>query len=200
LAGDGDTLHGLPIYTSGTSALGWWTMIHIVLVMAVSTACLIFSYYYLHASAPAWPPDGYGHPSWLLPGLATGALAVSGLLAYLALRSIRRGKQWQLKLWLTVALLCGGLYIALVLTSWRQDGISISEHAYGSIFLTLGWYQLTLVGCGMILAGVVLTQAWLGYFDHRRFLAVQNTAIYSAATAVNWLVVAAVLYVTPYTR
>ena len=200
LAGDGDSLHGLPVYTSGTSALGWWTMIHIVMVMAVSTACLIFSYYYLHGSAPAWPPDGYSRPSWLLPGLATAALAVAGLLAYLALRSIRRGDVGGLKLWLSGALIAGGLFIALALLGWQQDGISLGAHAYGSVFLTLGWYQVVLVAGGMILTGVVLVQAWLGYFDHRRFLAVQNAAIYTAAAAVNWLVLGAVLYVTPYVR
>ena len=45
--------------------------------------------------------------------------------------------------------------------------------------------------------GVVSVQAWLGYFDARRFLAIQNTAIYSAAAAVNWLILFAVLYGAP---
>jgi cytochrome c oxidase subunit I+III len=200
LAGDGSTLHGLPVYTSGTSALGWWTMIHIVLVMLVATVCLVFSYFYLYANAPAWPPEGYRQPGLLLPGLATLALGACGVMAYLALRGIRRGAQAQLKLWLTGALLCGGLFLGLVIAGWQRDGISISAHAYGSIFLTLGWYQVTLVVGGLVLLGVVLTQAWLGYFDARRFLAIQNTAIYCAAMAANWLVVFAVLYGAPFMR
>ena len=51
-----------------------------------------------------------------------------------------------------------------------------------------------------MLLGVVLVQACLGYFDHRRFLAIQNAAIYYTAIFVNWLVVFAVLYGTPYLR
>jgi cytochrome c oxidase subunit 3 len=175
-------------------------MIHIVLVMAVATICLLFSYFYLHANAPAWPPDGYNGHGLLLPTLATFALGVGSLLAYLALRAIRRGLQAHLKLWLTGAVICVGLFAALALIGWSQDQISISAHAYGSIFLTIGWYQITLVIGALVLLGVVLVQAWLGYFDTRRFLAVQNAAIYCAAIFANWMVVFAVLYATPYLR
>ena len=197
LAGDGDSLHGLPVYTSGTSALGWWTMLHIVMVMAVATACLLFSYYYLRGNSPVWPPADVAQPELLLPGLATVALVLTSVLAWLALRAIRQGSQGGLKLWLTGALLCGVAFVWLALLGWQQDGLSVSAHAYGSIFLTLGWYQIVLAVGGLVLDGVVLVQAWLGYFDYRRFLAVQNTALYCGASAVNWLVVAAVLYLTP---
>jgi cytochrome c oxidase subunit III len=197
LAGDESTLHGLPVYTSGTSALGWWTMIHIVAVMAVATACLLSSYYYLYANAPVWPPQGFGNHGLLLPSLATLALGVCSLLAYLALRAIRAGAQAGLKLWLTGALLAGIAFVALAWLGWQQDGISLKAHAYGSLFLTLGWYQIVLVVGGMILVGVVLVQALLGYFDHRRFLAVQNSWIYCTGIFVNWLIVAAAMYGTP---
>jgi cytochrome c oxidase subunit I+III len=200
LAGDGSALHGLPVYTSGTSALGWWTMIHIVLVMAVATICLVFSYFYLHANAPVWPPDGYSDHGLLQPTLATLALGVGSLFAYLALRAIRRGSQTGLKVWLTGAAVGAGLFVTLAVLGWNQDQISVSAHAYGSIFLTVGWYQITLVIGGLVLLGVVLVQAWLGYFDARRFLAIQNAAIYCAAIFANWLVVFGVLYATPYLR
>jgi heme/copper-type cytochrome/quinol oxidase subunit 3 len=198
LAGDESSLHGLPVYTSGTSALGWWTMIHIVMVMAVATVCLIFSYYYLHAKAPVWPPEGHDRPDLLLSGLATLALAAGAGSAFMALRAIRNGAQGRLRLWLTAALLCGGAFVALALVGWQRDGISISAHAYGSIFLTVGWYQVVLVVGGLVLLGVVLAQALLGYFDARRFLAIQNAAIYCAAMTVNWLVLFGVLYLTPH--
>ncbi len=195
LAGDGSTLHGLPVYTSGTSALGWWTMLHIVLVMIVASVCMIFSYYFTYANAAAWPPDGYSVPDLMQPGVATLSLVGCAVAANLALRSIRGGAQGQLRLWLTAALLLGGLFLVAALQSWQ--GISHTAHAYGSAFLLLGWYQLVLVVVGLILAGVVLTQALLGYFDRRRFLAVQNAALYLSAIAINWLVLFAVLYLTP---
>jgi cytochrome c oxidase subunit 3 len=172
-------------------------MIHIVLVMAVATSCLIYCYYYLHTNASVWPPAGYGPHDLLLPSLATLALLGCVGMAYLALRAVRAGSQGGLKLWLAGALAGAGLFITLAVLGWQREGISIGAHAYGSLFLTLGWYQVVLVAGGSILLGVILVQALLGYFDHRRFLAIQNAAIYTAAMTVNWLVLLAVLYGTP---
>jgi cytochrome c oxidase subunit I+III len=196
LAGDGATLHGLPVYTSGTIAPGWWTMIHIVLVIAVATTCLLFSYFFLYAKAPIWPPNGQTLPD---PGLMTLGVMTLGLVgtgAYLALRAIRRGSQGGLRCWLAAAMLASGAFLGLILIALQQSGLSQSSHAFDSIVLTLVWYQVVLVSAGIVLVGVVLVQAVLGYFDERRFLAVQNTAIYSAAITVNWLVILAALFFT----
>jgi cytochrome c oxidase subunit I+III len=97
LAGDGSTLHGLPVYTSGTIAPGWWTMIHIVLVIAVATTCLLFSYFYLYARAPIWPPPGQALPEPSLLAFSALALGAAAAASYLALRSIRRGSQRPLR-------------------------------------------------------------------------------------------------------
>ena len=45
---------------------------------------------------------------------------------------------------------------------------------------------------------MIQVQAWLGYFNRWRHLAVENLANYWLFTAANWLVLVVVLYVTPY--
>jgi len=80
---------------------------------------------------------------------------------------------------------------------WARSGLSLSAHAYGSLVLALVGFQVTLLVGGLVLAGVVLAQALLGYFDAHRFLAVQNTALYCDALAVNWLVTYAAVYLSP---
>jgi cytochrome c oxidase subunit I+III len=197
LAGDGSTLHGLPVYASGTIAPGWWTMIHIMLVIAVATSCLVFSYLYLYARAPVWPPAGQALPDGTLMALSALALGVAAATSYLALRSIRQGFQRLLRAWLAAALACAGFFAVLLVVALQQAGISQSAHAFGSIVLMLIWYQIAVVAAGSILICVVLVQALLGYFDERRFLAIQNTSIFGVAVAVNWLVLLAVLYLTP---
>jgi cytochrome c oxidase subunit I+III len=196
LAGSGSSLHGLPVYTSGTIAPGWWTMIHIVLVIAVATTCLLFCYFFLHAKASVWPPPGNALPelrpmSWAAIALV-GAAGATGL----ALRAIRADSQGWLRAWLACAVLASGLFLATVMLALQEPSLSHAAHAFGSIVLTLVWYQIYMVLAGIILTGVVLVQALLGYFDERRFLAVQNTAIYSATMAVNWLAILAALYFT----
>jgi cytochrome c oxidase subunit I+III len=198
LAGEGTTLHGLPVYASGTSAPGWWTMAHIVVVILVASACLVFSYFYLRASSPAWPPAGYSRPDLLLPGLATLAAVACAAAAHWAERGVRRGRQLRLKVGLAATLALVVAVVALLGLDWVRSGISLSAHAYRSLVLALVGFQGTLLVCGLVLVAVVLAQALLGYFDAHRFLAVQNTALYCDALAVNWLVTLAVVYLSPY--
>jgi cytochrome c oxidase subunit I+III len=200
LAGSGATLHGLPVYTSGTSAPAWWTMAHVVLVVAVATACLVMSYYYLRAGAPAWPPAGTPSPGLLLPGLATPAALGGALAVWWAERRVRRGGLGQLKLGLALAVALWTAFLALLVADVAgqvRGGLSPAAHAYGSAVVTLLGYQGVVAAGGLVLLAVVLVQALLGYFDSRRFLAVQNTALFCAAAAVNWLVVGAVVYLGP---
>jgi cytochrome c oxidase subunit I+III len=198
LAGESTTLHGLPVYTSGTSAPGWWTMAHIVVIIFVVTACLVFSYFYLRADMPTWPPVGFGRPALLLPALATVASIGVVVAAHWAERGIRRSRPGRLLFGLAGALLLTASALALLAASWLTSGMSASDHAYASLVVTLLGVQATLLVGGLVLLGVVLVQARLGYFDAHRFLAVQNTTVYSYALAANWLVSGGVVYLTPY--
>jgi heme/copper-type cytochrome/quinol oxidase subunit 3 len=54
-----------------------------------------------------------------------------------------------------------------------------------------------MVAGGLLMGVVVQAQAWLGYFNARRYLAVENVALYTSFTAAAWAVVAAVLYLSP---
>ena len=173
-------------------------MIHIVIVIAVATACLVMSYYYLRAGTAVWPPAGYPRPELLVPGLATLVLLGGALFVWWAERRIRSGAQGQLRLGLAVAGVLGLVFLALLASDTLHSGISPAAQAYDSAVATLLGYQAVLVIGGLILLGVVQTQAWLGYFSAQRFLAVQNTTLYCIAVAVNWLVIFAVVYLTPH--
>jgi heme/copper-type cytochrome/quinol oxidase subunit 3 len=173
-------------------------MLHIILVVLVALACLVFSYSYLRAGAAEWPPAGVARPALLLPGLATLALAGCALAARWAERGARQDRPAQLKLGLAAALIGGAAALGLLALDWLGSGLSHGAHAYGSLVLALVGFQGTLVVIGLVLTAVVLAQALLGYFDARRFLAVQNTALYSATLLLTWLVIAATVYLSPY--
>jgi len=192
------TLHGLPVYTSGTSAPGWWTMIHVILIIGVSTACLVMSYLFLGMGAVAWPPAEYPPPTILLPTLTAAALLAGGLTMRWAEARIRAGAQGHLRLGLAVATALCLLALGLLVTDLLRSGISPSRHAYESAVATLLGYEAALLVGGLIILGVVQVQAWLGYFDARRFLAIQNVMNYYAATAANWVVVMFVVHLSPY--
>ena len=48
-----------------------------------------------------------------------------------------------------------------------------------------------------MLSTVTQLWAWLGYFTRWRYLAVQNTALYWWFVVASWLVVFAVVYLSP---
>jgi heme/copper-type cytochrome/quinol oxidase subunit 3 len=54
------------------------------------------------------------------------------------------------------------------------------------------------VAGGLLVGAFALAQAWCGYFNRWRHLAVENFFVYWTFTAVHWLLIGTVLYVTPY--
>jgi cytochrome c oxidase subunit I+III len=197
LAGDADTVHGLPVYTSGTIAPGWWAMVHVVLFLAVALACFIFSYFYLQASGAPWAPEAAPLPDLVFPAINTAGLGAAAALAWWAERGVRRGARLAPAVGLAGTVLLGIVFLGVQVVELAHTGVRIDSHAYGSAFYTLAAYQSVVVLGGLVVAGVVQAQAWLGYFTRRRFLAVQNTALYWGYALVNWLVLAGVLYVSP---
>ncbi len=197
-------IHGLPAYTSGPTAIAWWSMLHTLLVMAIALATLVFSYFYLRlngepapgAGAPPWPPPGLPPPD-LRFGLAYFLpLAAGGGLLYWAERGIRQGRQGRLLAGTGLSAAAGLAFIALQAVEFYNAGFSPTTHAYGSLFFTLAGYQTVVVIGAVILGAVVFVQGWLGYFNRRRFLAVQNTAMYWYYTLFNWLVLFLTLYLS----
>ena len=63
---------------------------------------------------------------------------------------------------------------------------------------TLLAYQAALVVGGLVIGAVVQVQAWLGYFETRRFVAIQNNALYAISAALNGLVIFFVVYVSAF--
>ena len=195
---DGPTMHGLPAYHTGTRAPGWWGMLLVLLTIAVGSACCIFSYFYIRAGTPDWPPAGIAPPDLGLPAVRTVVFALCVPPAWWALRSIRRDHQIQLQLSLATTFGLGVVSVALLIAEIGQWDPNLQAHAYGSIFYLLQGIQLLIVLIGLLIGLFTQAQAWLGYFNPWRHLAVQNHANYWTFAVVHWLLVAAVLYISPY--
>jgi heme/copper-type cytochrome/quinol oxidase subunit 3 len=76
---------------------------------------------------------------------------------------------------------------------WTPD-----TNAYTSAFGTLIGVQVVFVTVGLIMAASVALQAWLGYFNRWRHLAVENLANFWLFIAAHWLLLTLVLYVSPH--
>jgi cytochrome c oxidase subunit I+III len=194
----GPTVHGLPVYHSGTRAPAWWSMLLVLLTISVGSACCVFSYFYLRAGVTDWPPAGIQKPDLALPVARTALFALSLVPAWWALRAIKRNHQLRLQLALATTMAFGIVFIGLTIAEIGQWDPNLQWQAYGSVFYLLQGIQLVLVLIGLLISVFTQAQAWLGYFNSWRYLAVQNLANFWTFAVVHWLVVAAVLYVGPY--
>ena len=194
----GPTMHGLPAYHSGTRAPAWWGMLLVLLTIAVGTACGIFSYLYIRAGAAEWPPAGITLPDLGLPITRTAVFTLSLPPVWWALASIRRGRQLRLQLGLGLNAVLGIAFLAPLVAEIGHWDPNLQGHAYGSAFYLLQGTQLVLVVLGLLISLFTQAQAWMGYFNPWRYLAVENLAMFWTFAVVHWLVVAAVLYGSPY--
>ncbi len=191
------TVHGLPVYVNGSRALGWWGMLLTLLIFAVAIGSLVFSYYYLRVGVADWPPPGIPEPPLLLPAINLGVLIVSAGLMFWAVRGIRGGRQGQLRLGLAASFLLSAVFLGIQIYEWNQLGFRWQDHAYGSIFYTTAGTISLMVVSALVMTAVIEAQARLGYFNARRYLAIENVAMFTYFTAAAWVLVAAVLYLSP---
>ena len=192
------TIHGLPVYLHGPMAPAWWAMALIVTVFAVFLGCLVFSYFFLRTNTETWPPAGLPPPDLLLPGIATLVLLLSAAPIFFAERGIRAGSQGTLVLGLAGTFGLGVLFLGLLIFDFARVPFTPGTNAYASAFFTLAGTHACLAAGGLVMLVVVQLQAWLGYFNRLRFLAVQTTGMFWHFVVVSWLVVLAVAYVSPY--
>jgi heme/copper-type cytochrome/quinol oxidase subunit 3 len=186
----------LPVFTNGTAALGWWAMVLTIVALLVSLFLGVFSYLYLVYAGPdvptvRTPPLGLG-----LLSVATAAVAV--VPARWALGAIRQGDQGRLRVGLAGAIVAGAASTAIFAADVLALGIAPRASAYEAMFATLAGYQIVLAIASLAAFAYVKVQAWLGFFNARRHLAVENVSMLWIFTAVSGAVVVATLYLSPY--
>jgi heme/copper-type cytochrome/quinol oxidase subunit 3 len=173
-------------------------MLITIVLCSVASACLLFSFFYLRANSTAWPPEGLDKPHLLLPLVALGALVASAAPARWAETRILNGNLTPVRIGLAATLALTAGYFALQIADLATAGFSHQTNAYGSAFFGVAFLQLTFVFGGMIMCANVQLQAWLGYFNRWRHLAIQNTAFWQYFLIANGAVAFLVLYVSPY--
>jgi cytochrome c oxidase subunit I+III len=95
-----------------------------------------------------------------------------------------------------VALASAGVAVQFVEASGMPLGVG--EHAYGSIFHTLGGILVLLMAGAIVALAMVLWWAVRGLYTVRRYATVAHVARLYTAVTVMWLIGFATLYLGPY--
>jgi cytochrome c oxidase subunit 3 len=153
---------------------------------------LFWTYYYLRALTPGWPPE---HPSATLAGVNTILLLASSLTVWLGLRAIRAGDEGGLARGLAATAVLGAIFVAITAHEWAHEDFRPWTNAYGSTFYTLTGFHALHVSGGVVLMLVLLNRTLKHRFSGSNFLAVEVGSLYWHFVDVIWLLVFSTLFV-----
>jgi cytochrome c oxidase subunit I+III len=190
--------HGVAVNIEGSVVIARWAIWLTMLTLAIALGSLLFCYFYLRLDAPAWPPTGVTLPNPFWPLLGSGLLLSSALPQYMADRAIRNGARGRFMVLLAVGFVLAALGFALALYGYAQTPFRWDEHAYGSAFYVLAFFQLAIALTGLIMNGFAQFWAWQGHYSARYHQSIENVSTFGIFVAATSLIVAATLYGAPY--
>ena len=175
---------------------GRWAMRLVVLTEGCFFASLLFSYWYLAALAPHWPPVGR-HPSLAIAAPNTLILLMSSAALMWGEAGIRRGDRKRLRNGLIATFALGALFVALQAVEYSHQTFSPTSDAYGSLFFTVTGFHGAHVIVGLLMNLVVQWWLWRGAFTADRHGFVSNVALYWHFVDAVWIAVFTCLYLIP---
>ncbi len=196
---------GLPVFTPGTRALGWWGMLCLIAVCGTVVAVFVYTYFYLWLFSREWPQGGHSLPRGGVALLAHALLVAGAGLAGWGWRRFRKFEQTGRGLRMILAALggaigCGIAHAVLLAADHSQLEFHYRDHAYGSIFYLTSWLLFIFVFVGVVLAAAAMFRLW-----HRGSTEAGPMTLQIQVTAMFWyfvgsaaIVVFAVLYLSPY--
>lgn len=161
---------------------------------AIFFALLIFAYLYFADSFAETGPT----PEVLDVGVTaifSVLLLASSVTIWFAERSLRRGNNGMMRLWLLVTILLGAVFLvgqAMEYATLFSEGITISRGLFGTTFFTLtGFHGLHVLG-GLVALIILLMLAKSLRGPHSR--ALETTSLYWHFVDLVWIAVFSVVY------
>ena len=195
-----ETAYGRPEPLAGERATAWWGMVALIATEGTLFVMLVFAYFYLRWESPSWPQDNIAKPTfeYIIP--ATILLLGSSAPIVWAEWGIHRNKQTTLRAGYAIAWLMGIAFMALELFEWSQLGYGPKKDAYASLFFTITGLHLAHLTVALLMNIYIQLRAWLGHFDSKHYLAVENVGLYWHFVDAVWVVVFSTLYISPYIK
>lgn len=191
---------GLPVMSSGSSAVAWWGMVGLLTIIGAMFAALFYSYFYIRLFSEQWPQEGLPRPELWLGGAAYAALIGAGWCQRSALNRFRDDNPAGARLRYTVAMVIAAAYLGMQVWDWSELNFTHQTNAYGSLYFVLSGTLALLVLVGLALTGSVLLRLGRANpLDHTLVtLHLEITTMFWSVTAVIAALVFTTLYLSPY--
>lgn len=187
----------LPVGPIGRSGLGWWGVATLVASEAALFSYLLFSYYYVGATAQLdWVLEP--RPK-LLPGLPNTLLLVaSSFVAWYGEKGVEKGDRRQALIGFGGAFLMGTVFALVQGYEWWNKSFKLGTSSYGSLYFTTTGFHMAHVIVGLMVLAALFGWAAADFFSPRRRISVSAGVLYWRFVDVVWLFVFTTFYLSPY--
>jgi heme/copper-type cytochrome/quinol oxidase subunit 3 len=187
----------LPVGPVGRLGIGYWGVGTLVASEAALFSYLLFSYYYLGATAPpGWLLEP--HPDLKLALPNTLILLASSAVAWLGEQGVLKQKRGQALLGFGIAFVMGAIFAAVQFLEWHAKTYQIGSSSYASLYFVTTAFHIGHVIIGLMVLLALFAWTALEYFSRRRRIAVSAGVLYWHFVDLIWVFIFTTYYVTPY--
>jgi heme/copper-type cytochrome/quinol oxidase subunit 3 len=157
---------------------------------------LIGAYIVLRFASPVWPHPGSTLNIWLT-ALNTFILICSSVTMVKALASVRDGDIRKLKLFLSMTLLFGAIFLSIQAYEYRHllhAGFNPHASLFGSVFYTTTGFHGFHVFCGVVCMAFVTGKAFLGKYTPAHHQGVETIGLYWHFVDLVWIILFTIIY------
>ena len=156
----------LPAYVSGSIAHTWWAMLVLIVVIGVTFACLVFSYFYLWTVQPGQWPARTALPALSLPLASALALVASSAAVGLANAALARGRSVVFHAAFATAIVL--MLIAFGCELQAQGALSPKDSGYAATVATFVAIDGVCIAASVVLALFAIARRAAGLLDRER--------------------------------
>jgi heme/copper-type cytochrome/quinol oxidase subunit 3 len=175
----------------------WWGTMGIVLIESTVFALAIGSYFFLRTRLPMWPPGGVAPPDLRWGTINTVLLLASVLPNELAKRAGENVNLRGVRVWMVVCLAFGVAFNAARVLEFAHLNVRWDHDAYGSIVWLLLGLHTTHIATDFLDTAVLAVLMFIGPIEERRFVDVEENAVYWYFVVLAWLPIYGVIYWAP---
>jgi cytochrome c oxidase subunit III len=187
----------LPVGPVRRHGVGVWGVGTLVATEAALFSYLLFSYYYIGATAPGdWLLEP--HPILKLALPNTFILLASSGAAWLGEQGVLKQRRLPALLGFATALLLGTIFVIIQFYEWKSKPFQLGTSSYASLYFVTTGFHIGHVIVGLAALAAIFLWTALDYFSPRRRLTVSAGVVYWHFVDIVWLFIFTTYYITPY--
>lgn len=189
-------VRGLPSFDFSQRSLMWWGTAGLMAIESTVFALAVVVYFYLRTHSDLWPMRS-PPPELLWGTLNTVVMLVSAWPNQLAKRASMKLDKGGVQLWLSVCTVLG--FLILVLRGLELTALNVrwDADAYGSIVWMIMLLHTTHLLTDTYDTTVLDVLFFKGPLEGKRYVDVNENAIYWDFVVLSWLPIYAVIYFGP---